>query len=330
MARNKEDVWAIVFSDLHLTRYKQHNEGNRRIKNALDVIRRVELMAKMYDCIKIFTGDLFDKEKHITNPLFSDVLPYLGKVYSKTKNKTYAISGNHDQSDANLIGKPSYSYIQTLSNTFKGIECLDFKSKSFGDIEVYGVPFLTHDLGLIAHIRKLKIDKSKMNVLLLHTTMPNVKETDGRAMHSHMPTNDFEEAIARFDLVLTGHIHRPMEMKVAKTTVIQVGAPQQQRFTDRDCEMGCWVIYKNLEVEFVPFSKYPKFVELEPGENKPDNDNFYVQTRVKKDKSTTVIKKNKFNVNSSGSKLARNYCKEKKIKDKEKKKALKESLKKVT
>jgi len=329
MASNKKDVWAIAFSDLHLARYKKYNEGNRRLDNAIDVIRRVEVIARTYGCIKLFLGDLYDKEKHITNALFADTLPYLGKVYKNDKHITYGISGNHDQSDANLIGKPSYSYVETLSKTFKGIECLDFKSKDFGDIEVYGVPYITHDLGLIGYIRKLKIDPSKMNVLLLHTTMPNVKETDGRAMHSHMPTNDFEEAIAKFDLVLSGHIHKPMEMKVGKTTVVQVGAPQHQRFTDRNCEMGYWIIYKNLDVKFIPFNKYPKFIELEPGETAPDNKNFYVETKVKKDKGITVIKRSKFNINSSGSKLARNYCREKKIVNKIKRKALKESLKKV-
>jgi len=329
MVRNKKNVWAIAFSDLHLTRYRQHNEGNRRLDNAIDVLRRIEVISRTYDCHKFFMGDLFDKEKHITNALFHDTLPFFGKIYKNDKRPTYAISGNHDQSDANLIGKPSYSYINTLAKTFKGIKCLDFKSQNFGDIEVYGVPYITHDLGLIEHIRKLKIDPSKMNVLLLHTTMPNVKETDGRVMHSHMPTNDFEEAIAKFDLVLSGHIHRPMEMKIGKTTVIQIGAPQQQRFTDRNCDMGYWVIYKNLEVEFIPFNKYPKFIELEPGETAPDNKNFYVETKVKKDKGITTIKKNKFNINSSSSKLARNYCKEKKIVNKVKRKALKESLKKV-
>jgi len=140
MASNKKDVWAIAFSDLHLARYKKYNEGNRRVDNAIDVIRRVEVIARTYGCIKLFLGDLYDKEKHITNALFADTLPYLGKVYKNDKHITYGISGNHDQSDANLIGKPSYSYVETLSKTFKGIECLDFKSKDFGDIEVYGVP----------------------------------------------------------------------------------------------------------------------------------------------------------------------------------------------
>ncbi len=108
MGRNKKKVRAIVFSDLHLAHYNKYNEGNRRLTNALDVIKRVKLAAKTLKCPILFAGDLFDKEKHITNSLFRDTLPFLGRMYKSDKTMTYAISGNHDQSSSNMIDNESF------------------------------------------------------------------------------------------------------------------------------------------------------------------------------------------------------------------------------
>ena len=327
MARAKGKLRAIVYSDLHKAHYNKFNEGNRRLLNAQDVMKRVKVMARVHKCPIIFLGDLFHKEKHITNPLLADTLPFLGKMFKSNKIMTYAITGNHDQSQSNTIDNPSPSYIKTLANTFKGIECLDFKSKDLGDWELFGVPYLTHDLGLVDYINSIDINPGKVNVLMLHTTMPNVQDTDGRTMVSHIPVNDFEKAVGRFDIVLSGHIHKPMQFGIGKTTVVQVGAPQQQRLTDKNCEMGCWLIHQNFDVEFMPFNNYPRFIEIPPNKPKPDNKHFYVVTQEKKEQSKTTVSKTKFGNTLSGNKLARNYCKEKGIKDKVKRKALKETLK---
>lgn len=328
MATAKNKIRAIIFSDLHLENWKQHNEGQRRLKNGLDVLKRIKLICKVHKAPALFAGDLFNKEKHLTNFLIEETFPYLYKIWGSGKFETYAITGNHDQSQQNLIDNQSPSYVKSLSKVFKGLHCLDFKSYDFGDWELYGVPYLTHDLGLVDYINNLDIDPGKVNILMLHTTMPNVRDTDGREMVSHLPTNEFEKAVGRFDIVFSGHIHKPMQFGVGKTTIVQVGAPQQQRFTDRNCEMGYWILYNNFEVEFKAFKDYPKFVELEPGQTKPDNKNFYI-TKPKKAKGIKVVEKKNFDVSLSGNKLARNYCKEKGIDDKVKKKALKQTLKKV-
>lgn len=318
----------ITFSDLHLEIWKNHNEGNRRLKNALDVLRRIALICKKRGAISLFIGDLFHKEQGLTNSILDLCLPFLAKIW-KGKFITIAISGNHDQSKQNFIKNESPSYVKTLSKIFKGLICIDFSKYSHGDIDIYGVPYITHDLGLIDYINNLKLEKGKKNILMIHTTMPNAKDTDGREVHSNLHQTEFYDALKRFDLVLCGHIHSPFSFKIGKTTVIQVGAPQQQRLTDKNQDMGYWEIYDDLSVKFVPFKDYPKFIEIDNLSEKLNDKNFYVIKPKKREIKEREVKSSNFSNTSSRSKLAKSYCKEKNIKDKSKKEALIQTLKSV-
>ncbi len=322
---------AIVYSDLHLEKYKQHNEGNRRVNNAIDVIRETRLKAsKLGNLVSLFLGDLYHKEQALTNDILELTLPYLSKYFKSPKHRTIAISGNHDQSRQNLIGNESPSYVKTLSQVFDGFECIDFQSLEFiKGFHLHGVPYITHDLGLIDWINKIKLGKGK-NILMLHTTMPGAKDTDNREIQAHLELNEFNKAISRFDLVLCGHIHKPTMYKVDKTTVVQVGAPQQQRLTDKNCKMGYWIIYDDLKVEFVHLKKYPVFREIEDPKFKTNSSDFWViKPKPKAVKVKVELDRNKFSSTTNKTELAKNYVKQKGINEKKKKQALINVLKKV-
>lgn len=326
---NKTPI-AIAFSDLHLEIWKQHNEGNRRLENAKDVLRKIKLLCKKHRVISLFPGDLFHKEKSLSNELLFETLPFFKKLWEKGDFVTVAISGNHDQTKQNLIGNESPSYIKTLSKTFDGFKCIDFSSYKLNDeVMVYGVPYITHDLGLIDYINSIDLKLSNKNILMLHTTMPNAKDTDGREVHSNLHQTEFYKALERFDLVLCGHIHSPFYFHVGLTNIVQVGAPQQQRLTDKNCKMGYWLIYDDLEVEFVHFSKYPRFIEISDYSEKINDGNFYVIKPKKKERKGSTEVRRKFDNSNSKSKLARNYLKQKGIKDKAKKEALIQILKSI-
>lgn len=322
---------AITYSDLHLEKYKQFNEGNRRVKNAIDVIRQTRLKAKeLGNLVSLFVGDLYHKEQALTNDILDLTLPELSKYFKSVKYRTIAISGNHDQSRQNLIGNESPSYVKTLSKIFEGFDCIDFKSEEFKKgFHVHGVPYITHDIGLIDWINKIELGKGK-NILMLHTTMPGAKDTDDREIDAHIELNDFNKAISRFDLVLCGHIHKPFEYKVGKTRVVQVGAPQQQRLTDKDCKMGYWIIYDDMTVEFVHLKKYPTFKEVTDPKFKINTTDFWViKTKPKELKVNVEVNKNKFSTNNNKTSLAKNYIKQKGIEDKQKEKSLINVLKQV-
>lgn len=322
---------ALVYSDLHLEKYKQHNEGNRRVSNAIDVIRQTRLKAKeLGNLVSLFAGDLYHKEQALTNDILELTLPKLARFFKSNKYKTLAISGNHDQSRQNLIGNESPSYVKTLSQVFEGFDCIDFQSVEFKKgFHIHGVPYITHDIGLINWINKVKLGKGK-NILMLHTTMPGAKDTDDREIGAHVELNDFNKAISRFDLVLCGHIHKPFEYNVNDTKVIQVGAPQQQRLTDKNCKMGYWIIYSDMTVEFIHLKKYPVFREITDPKFKTNTSDYWViKPKSKELKVNTEVNKDKFSTNHNKSKLAKNYIKQKGIEDKRKEKSLINVLKQV-
>ena len=326
MAKQKVPI-AVTFSDLHLEKYQRFNEGNRRLNNAIDVLRRIALKSKKLKVPTIFGGDLFHKEEILTNEILYHTLPAIDKYWAKHTEKIYAISGNHDQCQQSLINKESISYIGTVSKLYSNVINMDFhKEELTKGIDLYGIPYITLDIGFKDYIENLKIDKKKKNILLIHTTMPNAKDTNGMEIDSHLDA-EFYEVCSKFDLVLCGHIHKPMSFKKGKTTYIQIGAPQQQRLTDKDCDMGYWVLYNDMTADFIPLDNYPKFVIVNNINDKLTDGNFYIVEPPKKVKLDIEETKRDFSNRGNYRKLASNYCKEKKIKDKVKKDALYKSLK---
>ena len=317
---------AIIYSDLHLNIWPKFNEGNQRLHNGLDVIERITKKAQELRIPKIFLGDIIHKEESVSNELLSDLLPQLKKYFgTKYGEKTLAISGNHDQSTNNFFDDESTSYIKTLSNTFENFECIDFTGFKLGDYHFHGVPYITNDIGLIDYIKGLGRDyKSKKNVLLLHTTLPTARDTDNREIHSNLEKNKFLKATKRFDLVLSGHIHKPEE--IIKKYMYSIGAPQQQRATDRDCDMGYWILYEDLKMEFVHLDHYPifKYYTKKP----KDDGNFWIKKPKKKKRKVSISLDIKGDISSSKiHRVARKYCKSKNIKDKTKILALRKTLK---
>lgn len=104
-----------------------------------------------------------------------------------------------------------------------------------------------------------------------------------------------------------------------------IGAPLQQRRTDRDSKLGYWELYSDLSMKFKELEGFPKFIDVESEEGIKDDGNYYtiIPKKVEtSNKSTTKIHKN-----LSKSKLARQYLRENGIKDKDKSNLLKRILK---
>lgn len=322
----KKKVIAIIYSDLHLEKWNKFNEHNRRLKNGLDVMKQIKKQAKIHKCPILFTGDLMHKQKAVTNYMLQECLPQFKKLWTTKGPQTYAISGNHDQSEENTNTHFSPSYIKTFSQIFPGLHCIDYLKQSCKDYNLYGVPYLTHDLGFDEIIKEFDITGDKTNILMIHTTIPGAHDTDGREINSTLNGKSLAKLFEKFDLVLTGHIHKPEEFVIGGTKVIQVGAPQQQRLTDKNSEMGYVKLYSDLSHEWV-YMDYPKFVLLENGEAPPDTKNFYVVAHKQRETRKDMQVTNDFNIAASRSKLAISYMKEKHIDDKKKRNALIEALK---
>lgn len=326
MKKKKKKPLYVVYSDIHHNIWNQFNENDRRVYISMDAEIAIFNVAKGLNVPVLFNGDIIHTEKYISNKLLSYILPHYKKL-EKLGVTMMAITGNHDQSETNTKDNQSPSYIQTFSQIFDYIKCMDFKMIMDRDnkVLVMGIPYLTHDVGLLDHLKSQRIylkDKSYKKILMLHTTLPKTRDTDGRLIQTNTIGNDVMEFIDKyFDLVLTGHIHKPMMLG---DKIVQVGATNQQRKTDKDCKLGYWIIYSDMSAEFIRMNT-PRFVELEYGEKKPDKGNFYYN----KLKDSGITQKDyvtqaegNFNDVTNKRKLARSYLKEKGIKDKVKKSTL--------
>jgi DNA repair exonuclease SbcCD nuclease subunit len=315
----------IVYSDIHFHSYNQFNEGDRRVKDAIKAQKLIKLSAQKYHVPTLFLGDLFQNEKALTNKLLSYTLPHFKKIWGNKGEKTYAITGNHDQSEQNTLDHESPSYVKTLSQVFPGLICMDFKSlEATPGIYLHGIPYLTHDIGLLKAIQDIKLIKGKKNILMLHTTIPGTEDTDGRVIETDTISSKVLKILKDFDLVITGHIHKPM---LISDNILQVGATNQQRKTDKNCDLGYWIVYSDLSLKFIPLD-LPKFIELDYGVEKPDGKNFYYNKEKVSKEIKFQTEPSKFSNLSDRTSLAENYLEQKgeKIK-KSKKEALIKALK---
>lgn len=104
-----------------------------------------------------------------------------------------------------------------------------------------------------------------------------------------------------------------------------VGAPIQQRRTDKDCDLGYWKLYSDMSMKFVPLEGFPKFIDVDSSDDIKDDGNFY--TVVSKPISLEVTQENHITRNLSKKRLVSRYLRKSGIKDPKKKSVLLEIIK---
>lgn len=309
----KPKVIALAFSDLHINLWTKFNADNKRTLDHFRVLSLIKKKCLKYNCPALFCGDLFHKPEGMSQDLMHLVFSELDKL--KGDNfRIYAISGNHDLAHNNSISNKQPSYIKLLER-YDFIKCIDLHNVEIpSGIRIYGVPYIDHNLGLNEYINGLSLNDNHKNILLLHTDYPGAKDTDGAEVGSceNLNTN----LLQKFDLTLIGHIHKPQ--KLGKK-VIMIGAPLQQRRTDRDCQLGYWKIYEDMTVKFKPLNIFPKFIDVDSEEKIKEDGNYY--TVVSKPKEVEVVE-NRVTRDLSKKKLVKEYLKARGIVDKDKKRIL--------
>ena len=161
-----------------------------------------------------------------------------------------------------------------------------------------------------------KLEKRLLNKIMRE------KDTDGREIDSVENLN--LNVLNRFDLILCGHIHKPQRLS---KKVYMIGAPLQQRRTDKDCKLGYWKLYSDLSMEFVELKGFPKFIDVESEDEIKDDGNYY--TILPKKTSIQVNINHKITKQVSKKTLAKRYLREKGIKDDAKKQLLIDTLNKA-
>jgi len=261
----------VVFSDFHAHIWGNYNENNRRVVSQMKLMERVFAIASAKKCPLVFTGDMFHDPESISNELWSIFQPWFIELFNRYPIQVYAISGNHDMKDTNTFKRRSPSYINTLSNSIKNLHNLDFNYVEMEDYVLYGVPYLTHNEGIMEVINSFTLSKTKKNILLLHTDFKGQKDTSG--IEVGKGTNIEEKTLEKFDLVLSGHIHKPGKVR---NNIYSVGAPCQLRASDMGGQFGYWVCRDSFKMDFKVFNDAPEFRYFtDPSET--DNFHFWVK-----------------------------------------------------
>ncbi len=251
---------AISASDWHFENWKQFNENGRRIDAHIHAWEELGEVAEVNDVPIIFCGDMFNNPLFISNVLFARVMP----VLKDTRAKVIGIDGNHDQDSGSTFEEQPNSYFETLSKLFPQFESANLKTVIHEDLSIHGVPYISLNVGFEDYVNNIKLVKGKTNILIIHTDLPGALDTNNLEVGSVKGISaQYSKLFKRFDLVLSGHIHKFQQLA---SNVYMVGAGQQQRRTDRGCEMGYIEIYDDLSVEFKAL-KTPQFKTYKNGDS---------------------------------------------------------------
>lgn len=289
---------AIVFSDLHLNDWNKHP---KRLDTAFKVLQHISSRCEEEQVPAIHCGDLFHKPENLSNYLFNRVV----EEFNKLSNRSwvmYYISGNHSCYHKNTIerGMPN-SWENTLSKVYPWLISLDFRGIKLNPrIKLHGVPYIDNNIGLSEYLSRIPIrNKKQKQVLVLHTSYPGAKDTDGIEVNSD---NISINTLDKFDLTLMGHVHKPQRLG---KKVYMIGCPYQQRRTDRSCELGYWELYSDLSMKFIPLNNLPKFIDVEDESQIKDDGNYY--TVLSKTEQNTSIITNPIRKGVSRKGLVRRY-----------------------
>lgn len=272
---------AVAFSDVHIHNWKTHNKDGLRTKAHSRAVLEIGGIAKDLGVPVLFPGDwghAFGKVDLELWEIFIDIV----EIWRANKYPAIiGITGNHDQESAN------YDEDQQSRSTWKIISRIwpdvfinvDFAELDQDNFRVFGIPYLTYNKSFDKWVTQFKgrLAKTNTNILMVHTDLHGATEATGREVGTveGIP-DDMQEYFRGFDIVLSGHIHTPQ--KLGKR-ILMVGAPLQQKRSDIGSDYGYWIIEAEghkVHSKFIPLFDYPKFVQLQPGEEPAGDGNYYL------------------------------------------------------
>jgi len=177
---------------------------NLSAKESLLDVRRLEqrnVFKKVIEYIKaneveylFVAGDLYDNKY-----AKKSTIDYINNLFQEIPNTKIFISpGNHDP----YIKNSYYNTYQFSNNVyvFKG----DIEKYEEPEINIYGMGFNNFCIDE-ASLGNVKLDKSKLNILVIHCDLNGAKDINGFAYN---PIPEYKLKALKFDYIAMGHIHK--------------------------------------------------------------------------------------------------------------------------
>lgn len=270
-----------IFSDLHVHTYKQFDVDGSRLKNSLQALRDVFNHCQANGIKHLFfAGDLYHLQKVLPTEAVNRLFETLQDLFTNTKVALYAISGNHDFAEKNLLDRPGVTALSHLAEMFPRFHLIDNQNVYFEALGMHvgGLPYYDYREHFQEALKRSKqvLQPERFNMLLIHQTpsglidFPIPSECD--------PANDFGE----FDLVLCGHIHT--RRKLADNFWL-VGSPLAQSYQD-PIEYRGFMVFEvepgeagrySVKSNFIELD-YPQFLTVPEGEEDERTAKHYVKT----------------------------------------------------
>lgn len=256
----------IATTDIHVHKYQQFNQNNRRLANLIDYINYLFELARNNDIMYIlFSGDLYNNMQNISTEVENAVVKCFAENFRTSATHWIMISGNHDQATKNLIDAPAVSALEHLPEVFSQIWLLDHKDEiaHIDEIaDVHGLPyyeFPEHFKQALEELNENVIEGNHKNILLMHQQIG----AGGSIMPDILSPDD--PLFKKFDFILNGHMH---EFKEVRENFINVGSPLHRDAGDIGIDKGFLLMdLEDLSWNFMDISdRYPQYIHKTIGE----------------------------------------------------------------
>lgn len=323
---------AIVFTDWHIHDYKNFSKNVNRLDNCLRVLEDLGSFCDRYDInIIFFAGDLFDTHKALFTNVVNETAKAFTKFFSERPDfKFYAITGNHDQSTKNLLGKEAVSALEHLATFFPdNFILMDNKVVEVEDgVFLAGVPYYEFPEHFIQKATEISEDmacikagreeegKESVCYMMIHQTPKGI----GNEMIPY-DCNPKDEIFMLYDRVFCGHIHKRQQLTENFTVV---GSPIHRDMGDIGEQKGFYVLNLQKPEKFKHFylDGYPEFEEkyedeVEPTDSTNPDKFVVVKTRIENLPFIKEAKVEEFSNDLKPADLMTNFWKEVDGKDEE-------------
>lgn len=258
---------AIVTSDIHIHKYKQFNENNRRLKNGIAYLDHIFNFAGI-NKIKyiLLPGDLYNLMQIISTEAEDAIVACLKKNFKKYPDiLIVAISGNHDQATKNLIDQAEVNALQHLATVFDNFILLNSHYSAFKTDHgnyIFGISYYEHPEHFRKALETMPVTLESMEYPRAYLLMHQVVAS-GLPIEDHIQPDD--PLFNDFEMVFNGHIHDGGEIT---DKFINVGSPMHRDLGDLGKKKGYWVVDLDdpNSIGFKDITdKFPQFIRKEGG-----------------------------------------------------------------
>ena len=134
----------IALSDPHWHNWSNHFNGVNRLQIVYNTMAKIYQYAKDNDAAILLPGDLIHNPGHIDNAVLQAILNFNIAWHDVT---TFAIDGNHDQSEQNTSTNRSPNYVTSISKVIPTIYNVADNSEYTTSCLIQGIPYLTGNKG---------------------------------------------------------------------------------------------------------------------------------------------------------------------------------------